>query len=150
VNACASRCYNEGTKAALAYRERSNLRGLIRGAKKHRSAKILVELQALRGYFGTMFLCSASVKTLSGLTPAQTLRRTTSFRNHHEVLATRRGSCRNDPHHPFLESRGVLYFLQVHQAATGDQASKPVWWLERSDPSQIDFVECRQLCEFRR
>ena len=44
----------------------------------------------------------------------------------------------------------ALTLLHVHQAATGDQARKPVWRLERCDPSQIDFVECRQLCEFRR
>ena len=65
MKASASRCYNEGTKAADADRERSNLRGLTWGAKKHRSAKILVELQALRGVYGKMFCGSASVPMLS-------------------------------------------------------------------------------------
>ena len=42
----------------------SKLRGLIWAAQKHRSAKILVELQALRGVYGTMFCCSASGRML--------------------------------------------------------------------------------------
>ena len=41
-----------------------NLRGLIWELPKHRSAKILVELQALRGVYGTMFGCSASGRML--------------------------------------------------------------------------------------
>ena len=40
------------------------LRGLIWKPPKHRSAKILVELQALRGVYGTMFCCSASGRML--------------------------------------------------------------------------------------
>ena len=43
--------------------------GLIWEAPKHRSAKILVELQALRGVYRTIFCCSTSVQMLSAATP---------------------------------------------------------------------------------
>jgi hypothetical protein len=46
----------------------SKLRGLICEAPKHRSVKILVELQALRGVYGTIYCCSASVQMLSTAT----------------------------------------------------------------------------------
>ena len=42
----------------------SKLRCFILGVPKHRSAKIFVELQALRGGYGTMLCGSASVRML--------------------------------------------------------------------------------------